>query len=148
MANEQRCSPLKIYQEMISAMCFHSQYWVKPREGRDYLSQKETLDRILAAFPKHRFDPEKGRKDTQTRLDFALKFNAPEEVIESYRHPGVYCYLFDDVDPQIQLECMVWPSQPIGVTFATDLHECWAMPLLERLKVALDYDAELDLDAS
>ncbi|MFT3883384.1 MAG: hypothetical protein QM703_27500 [Gemmatales bacterium] len=129
-------------------MSFHAHYWFQPKKGRDFLPLQEVLDRIRLAFPQHRLDAEKGRQDTQVRLDFALKWNAPEEILESYRNPGVYCYLYDDTDAQMQLEIMVWPSQPIGVTFATELHESWARHLLERLAQSLEYDFELDPDAS
>lgn len=129
-------------------MSFHAHYWVKPQDGRDFLPMKDLLDRIREAFPQCRLDAEKGRKDTQARLEFAEKFGAPEPVLESYRYPGVYCYLHDDVDPEVKVECMVWPMQPIGVTFATEEHERQAMHLLERLALSLDYQFEIDLDAS
>ena len=109
---------------------------------------KELLDRIQKAFPQSRIDPEKGRQDTEMRLASLMKLGAPQPVLESYRYPGVYCYLFDDVDAALQIECMVWPLQDIGVTFATEEHECRARHLLERLAQSLDYDVELDQDAA
>ena len=109
---------------------------------------KDLLERVRVAFPQNRIDPEKGRKDTEMRLAALTKLGAPQPILESYRYPGGYCYFFDDVDPELQIECMVWPLQAIGVTFATEEHEIQAIHLLERLAQLLDYDFELDPDAA
>lgn len=128
-------------------MSFHTHYWVKPKPGADFLRMSDVFQNLQSAFPRHQFDPEKGRVDTENRLAICMKYGAPQEVLESYRYPGVYCHLFDDVDPEIQIEFMVWPLQAIGVTFATADHEAEAIHLLERLALSIGYDFELDPDA-
>lgn len=129
-------------------MSFHSHYWVRPKEGRDFLPLKDLVERIQVAFPQGQIDPEKGRKDTEKRLATLTRLGAPQPLLESYRYPGVYCYLIEDFNPELWIECMVWPLQAIGVTFGTEEHESRAIPLLMRLAQSLDYDVELDSDAA
>lgn len=129
-------------------MSFHSHYWLQPKAGKDFLPLSDLLARIRAAFPGSRIDSEKGRKDTELRLAALTKFGAPEELLNSYRKPGVYCYLRNAEEPRHEIECMIWPEQPIGVTFATEEHERMTFPLLKRLAEALEYDFALDPDAS
>ena len=109
---------------------------------------RDLLGLVRNAFPENRIDPEKGRKDTEMRLAALTRLGAPQKVLESYRYPGVYCFLYDDLDAERQIECMVWPFQAIGVSFATEEHEREAFHLLERLATTLDYDFELDPDAA
>ena len=107
---------------------------------------KVLIERIQVAFPQGEIDPEKGRIDTERRLAALTRLGAPQPLLESYRYPGVYCYLIEDFNPEPSIECMVWPFQAIGVTFSTEEHETLAMPLLMRLAQSLDYDVELDSD--
>ena len=108
----------------------------------------ETIERIKNAFPRHNIDVEKGRNDTEMRLNALNELGAPQEILESYRYSGVYCYLYDDEDDDVWIEFMVWPLQSIGVSFATEEHERCALSLLERLASILGYEFELDPDAA
>lgn len=108
----------------------------------------ETIERIKSAFPQHNIDAEKGRNDTEMRRNALKKLGAPQEILESYKYPGVYCYLYDDENADLWIEFMVWPLQSIGVSFATEEHERCAISLLERLATILGYEFELDPDAS
>ena len=130
-------------------MSFHTHYWLQPvSDPPSYLRMSETIERIKSAFPRCKIDAEKGRNDTEMRLNALKKLGAPQQVLESYRYPGVYCYLYDDDDDGVWIEFMVWPLQAIGITFFTEEHELWAISLLERLASVLGYEFKLDPDAA